>query len=404
MHAIERSHQDMSTPRVKNDIPTYRRHRASGQAVVTLNGVDHYLGKFGSAESHAKYDQVINDWLARGRRPAGREDEPLLVKELIAGFWSDRSASLPEVERDKLRRALKPVRELFGDTKAADFGPVRFKAVRQKMVDDGLGIGTICGRLSAIRRMVAWGVENELLPGDALYKLQAVAGLRAGRDGVKPPKKVLPAADGDIDAILPYLSPTVRTMVELQRLTGMRPGEVRQMTTGQIDRTVDPWIYRPIQHKNKHRDKDRFVPLGPRAQEFLAPWLRADPDAPLFSPRESRQYFDAHRRHNGRSTEERRESWRRYSRKHQKKGRAEPRERPMYSTLSYGNSVAKACLRAGIPPFRPNQIRHSYATHVRHEYGLEAAQVFLGHSQADVTQIYAERDLAKAVEVAKKIG
>src|SRR5262249_4354731 len=38
-------------------IPSYRRHRASGQAVVTLNGVDHYLGRFNSPESKAEYDR-----------------------------------------------------------------------------------------------------------------------------------------------------------------------------------------------------------------------------------------------------------------------------------------------------------------------------------------------------------
>jgi hypothetical protein len=30
--------------------------------------------------------------------------------------------------------------------------------------------------------------------------------------------------------------------------------------------------------------------------------------------------------------------------------------------------------------------------------------VILGHSKADVTQIYAERDIAKGVEVARLIG
>jgi integrase len=76
----------------------------------------------------------------------------------------------------------------------------------------------------------------------------------------------------------------------------------------------------------------------------------------------------------------------------------------MYSTQSYGNSVANACRRAGVPVFRPNRIRHLYATQVRQEYGLEVAQVLLGHAQADVTQVYAERDLAKAIAVARKIG
>ena len=46
----------------------------------------------------------------------------------------------------------------------------------------------------------------------------------------------------------------------------------------------------------------------------------------------------------------------------------------------------------------------SYASHVRREHGLEAAQILLGHAMADVTQLYAERDVAKAVSVAAKIG
>jgi integrase len=52
----------------------------------------------------------------------------------------------------------------------------------------------------------------------------------------------------------------------------------------------------------------------------------------------------------------------------------------------------------------PNQLRHTAATQIRREFGLEAAQVILGHSKADVTQVYAERDLAKGAEVARRIG
>jgi hypothetical protein len=35
---------------------------------------------------------------------------------------------------------------------------------------------------------------------------------------------------------------------------------------------------------------------------------------------------------------------------------------------------------------------------------LEAAQVVLGHAKADVTQIYAARDLAKAIAITAKLG
>ena len=57
-------------------------------------------------------------------------------------------------------------------------------------------------------------------------------------------------------------------------------------------------------------------------------------------------------------------------------------------------------------PYRwhPNQLRHTFATKVRKAHGLEAAQVLLGHSRADVTQIYAEKNEALAVAIAAAMG
>jgi site-specific recombinase XerC len=52
----------------------------------------------------------------------------------------------------------------------------------------------------------------------------------------------------------------------------------------------------------------------------------------------------------------------------------------------------------------PNQLRHSAATEIRKRFGLEATQVVLGHSAADVTQVYAERDMEKAAAVMAQVG
>lgn len=54
--------------------------------------------------------------------------------------------------------------------------------------------------------------------------------------------------------------------------------------------------------------------------------------------------------------------------------------------------------------WHPNQLRHSYATRIRKLHGLEAAQVLLGHSRADVTQLYAARNEELAVSVAAEVG
>ncbi len=65
-------------PRLVDALPKYRRHKASGQAVVTLNGRDHYLGPHGTKASKAFYDRLIAEWLIQGRRvsaPAVEEIE-----------------------------------------------------------------------------------------------------------------------------------------------------------------------------------------------------------------------------------------------------------------------------------------------------------------------------------------
>jgi integrase len=91
-----------------------------------------------------------------------------------------------------------------------------------------------------------------------------------------------------------------------------------------------------------------------------------------------------------------------------------------YTTDSYRRSIDRACERAFPAPedlaaeqakqwkfehrWAPNRLRHTAATELRKRFGLEAAQVVLGHSMADVTQIYAERDLAKAAAVIREVG
>ena len=298
---------------------------------------------------------------------------------------------------------------MYGETPAAKFGPVAYQAVRQKLLDTAgvrgkpLCVTTVRKMLGTIKQMIGWGVANEMLPGDALHRLQAVPGLRANQPGVVPAKKVLPVSEGDVQAILPHLTPATRAMVELQCSTGMRPGEVCRLAMREIDRSEDVWVYRPSRHKTAGYGKGRIVPLGPRAQEVLKPWLRR-PDALLRGPREAAEQAFAARRNPKNSDAARTKRNARWRANHRPKRGKRLKYQAAYTNRTYGKAVARACAKAGIPAFGPNRIRHSYATKVRKDHGLEAAQILLGHSRADVTQVYAERDETKALEVAKKIG
>ena len=57
-----------------------------------------------------------------------------------------------------------------------------------------------------------------------------------------------------------------------------------------------------------------------------------------------------------------------------------------------------------VPYFHPHQLRHTAATRVRKEFGLEAARVALGHRDMRITDDYAELDQGLAKQVAMKCG
>lgn len=74
-------------PRLVQSVPKYQKHRASGQAVVTINGRDHYLGPHGTKASKLNYDRLITEWLSSGRSGTyGAPERDYTVVELIADY------------------------------------------------------------------------------------------------------------------------------------------------------------------------------------------------------------------------------------------------------------------------------------------------------------------------------
>ncbi len=46
-------------PRLSRTVPRYRKHRASGQALVVLSGQCFYLGPYGTKASKIEYDRLV---------------------------------------------------------------------------------------------------------------------------------------------------------------------------------------------------------------------------------------------------------------------------------------------------------------------------------------------------------
>lgn len=329
-----------------------------------------------------------------------------------------------EIIQDVMVRFVLP---LYGRTLAIDFGPCALKVVRQKMIEAGHSRGVINKNIDRVRRMFRWAAAEEMVPVTVPQALGTLAGLRKGRTEARETLPIRPVHDETVDATLTHLTQVVADMVRFQRFTGCRPGEVCQLRPIDVDRNENVWTYQPASHKTEHHDRSRVIFIGPKAQEVLLPYLLRDSLAQCFSPAESETKRHAEMRICRRT---------RVQPSQQNRRKARPKRQPKtsYTKDSYNRAIQRGCESAfGMPQelrrislklsqeerirlqqlaaewrtqycWSPNQLRHTAGTEIREKYGLEAAQVVLGHAKADVTQVYAERDFKRAKEIMLAIG
>jgi integrase len=271
-------------------IPSYRRHRPTGQAVVTVDGKDLYLGLWGTATSKSEYDRLIGEWIANGRRL--KNEVKISVNELIAAYIEFalgyyRKHGRPTGTLAGIRIALGFLRGSYGHTLVSEFGPLALIALRERMIQTGQSRSYVNGNIDRIRRCFKWGVSQELVPVNVYQALLSVSGLRKGRSKARETEPIGPVSDETLNATIAKLSPIVADMIRFQRLTGCRPDEVCSLRPCDIERSTDVWLYRPHRHKTEHHDRERIVCIGPKAQSVLLPYLLRDATSPCFSPAES---------------------------------------------------------------------------------------------------------------------
>jgi integrase len=378
------------TPR----IPQYRHHKSSGQGFVELNGHYVYLGKWGLPETEQNYLRTVHEWLANGRR-LSVETQEISIVELEAAYWADCKVVYrgSAAHLDVIKHALRPLRLIYGETSAAEFGPLALRAMQEHWASKGLSRTTVNRYIGMLKRMFRWAVSRELVPASVWHGLDAVEGLRAGRSPARDAKVIVPVSDSDIAAIREFVPPAVWTLIQLQLLTGARSGELVNLRPCDVDRTTgDVWTATLKKHKGAWRGRDRVLFFGPQTQQLLRPFLLRAAEAYLFDPREGVAWHAAQCETHRRSDQE------------SAAPKTKRRVRDHYDVGSYRRAIARACERAGIAPWHPHQLRHTAATAFRKQFGLEAAQVMLGHAGAKITELYAERDAEKAREIAAKMG
>lgn len=385
--------------------PKYALHKGTGQARVRINGKDIYLGLYGSPESWTRYNEEVYKW----QRQLEETVSELTIRQLTRLYLQFakqhyRKNGKATSKVAVIKTALRTLNRHYRDLAANEFSPKRFKKIRETMIEADLARTTINDYMAVIRRMVRWAVSEELIKTEVLIAIQAVSDLQQDRTEARETDPVEAVSDACLNSLEGHVSDMVWAMMQLQRLTGMRPGEVRIMRSCDITKSGEVWEYRPSSHKMQRKKKQRIVPLGERAQAIIKSWLRPELDAYLFSPlgsNGSRPYTkDAYCRAITRGCEEAfgmPEHLKDATLGLEKKSKSERKR-----TIDRRRKEASEWRR--LNAFTPNQIRHTYATAARREFGIEGARTVLGHAKADTTEIYAERDLDAARAIAAKIG
>ena len=398
--------------------PTYRLHKATGQACTTIRGKTYYFGRHGTAASKRKFKELLAKYLlAPDPTTFGEDIARLSIAEGARSYaiYAKTYYGADSQEYRNIAMALRPISELMPRKLAVEFGPLEFKQIRQWWLNRDVSRQYANQQMRRITRAIKWMVSEGILPPSIHQAIKCVTPLTRGHCKAREAPTVVAIDDVTVDATLPHLSNVVAAMVRFQRLTGCRPGEVCKLKPNMVDRSNSVWEIRLENHKTAWRGKSRTIYVGPQAQAVLLPYLNRPVDAFCFNPREAvRQKLKARK--------ESRVTPKSYGNSSGTNRVSRPSRKPgnCYSTASYGRSI-KYGFRLAFPAptdlkgealknwrsdhqWAPNQLRHALATSIRRTDGIEAASVILGHSSLAITQTYAEQDRRNAIQVVGRVG
>lgn len=293
-----------------------------------------------------------------------------------------------------------------------------FLFLQEKFVQHGVSRRYCNSLMGYIRAMLKWGVVRKLASPQVYGEAKLVEPLKKGKTRARENPKRKDVPDDVINRTLPHLLPTIRDMVQVQRLASMRPSEVFRMKQEEIDMeytTSDGmviWMYTPGTHKNEWREKDRsgeyvrIIPLGKPEQDIIVPRLAGKSDTDyLFSPKDTmKEHYE--RRAGKRKTKVQPSQ---IERKERNAKNPKRRDRDSYDKHSYNRAIKRTIIAANkhlpedekIPHWTPYQLRHTAITEIIHETGSrDIARAVAGQKTLSSTQGYDHANTIIAIDQA----
>ena len=253
----------------------------------------------------------------------------------LAAYRRDLTAWQEQLERD--------------DETLLTASPARFGAWMEQRREQGYQLRSNARMLSSLRSFYRWArlyghIDSDPLANVSLPKVRPSLPDTLEEDEVE---RLLLAPD-----VGTPLGVRDRTMLELLYACGLRVSELVGLTGDAVN------LRQGVVRVRGKGDKDRLVPMGEEAAEWLAQYLKTarpalmqDPTRPALFP-----------------------------------GRGDN----SMTRQTFWHRIKAHAITAGISrPLSPHTLRHAFATHLlNHGANLRVVQLLLGHSDLSTTQIY----------------
>lgn len=325
------------------------------------------VGTEGDPDNHIRAMKIWSRWQTTGKLScwAGPVREEVTVGVVCRMFMEQRFPSLGPSEQRIYKAAVSRLMRWNGSVPVAKFGPKALDAYAQRLDAEGLSRQSVSHYVNRVLRVMKHGLLQEVVPASIWMVINEYTP-RLGKQTVAKP---LPSYAEVTKAIASMEYPEASDFALVLLYTGMRTNELATMRVSDLTDSGSIMLYTPASHKTAHRGKSRTIVIGPRAITIIRPLLIGKAPDALVMP---------------------------LPKVPQKCGRP---NKLGWTATNLAYHLDGGCKQAGIDPFTPHQIRKVAATHIRKTYGLEAAQIMLGHSSAAVTDaVYAQRDIGKVID------
>ena len=196
--------------------------RAGAYACVYFKGKRIRLRHWGSPDAKTAYANFVLDLQSSrssvGNRKRKKDSQnAVLVSELANDFYIQVASKMDKTECAHFKMVIRYLTEVYGGLVANAFSPKKLKRVREQMVKRG----TLCRKMinryiDRIIRIFSWGVVEEVVRPRVVHSLREVRSLRQGAVGTHDNPEREPISDSVVRRTLPFMSPTVRAMVQVR--------------------------------------------------------------------------------------------------------------------------------------------------------------------------------------------